>query len=125
MATKIGTMTGGWGMQMIGFNAIMDLFDDIEANWAGSSVWLAGTEVHYAVFLEFGTSKMPAYPFARPAVDRVMQTQADGIADSADSIEELVSDLAQAISDEMSSVIQEKDLIDTGKLLRSIHARPV
>lgn len=125
MATKVGTMTGGWGMQAIGIGAVMDLFSDIEADWAGSSVWLAGTEVHYAIFLEFGTSRMPAYPFARPAVDRVMQTQADGIADSADSIEELVKEIAQAIRDEMSNIIQEKDLIDTGKLFRSIHARPV
>lgn len=116
-------MQGGWGMNIIGINAVMNLFSDIEADWGGSAVWVAGTEVPYAIYLEMGTSRMPAYPFARPAIDRVMQTQADGIVDSADSIEELTKGIAHAIRDEMTNVIREKDLIDTGRLLRSIHAR--
>lgn len=29
---------------------------------------VVGTNVHYAVYQEFGTSKMPAHPFLRPAL---------------------------------------------------------
>lgn len=37
------------------------------------------TDVHYAWFLEFGTSKMPAHPFMRPAFDTAARPIADGI----------------------------------------------
>jgi phage gpG-like protein len=44
--------------------ALEDLKDDYESN----AVYAVGTNTEYATYLEFGTRKMPPYPFFMPAV---------------------------------------------------------
>lgn len=108
-----------------GIDEAKDTFDSIADRWGGEAHWVAGTDVEYAIYLELGTSKMPPYAFSRPAVERVMHTQADAIVNSAESTDEIVQNLAEAIADEMVNVIDEKGLIDTGRLRRSITAKEV
>jgi hypothetical protein len=50
--------------------------------------------------LEFGTSKMPPYPFLGIAVETVMAERADSLAADADGPDELVRDIAFAIEAE-------------------------
>lgn len=67
-------------------------------DWAGGDArWVVGTHVEYAVYLEFGTSKMPPYPFLRPAVEYVMSNKADAIADQANSVDDVIAGIALAI----------------------------
>jgi len=42
--------------------------DDLEDKWSDAPTFEVGTGVEYAVYLEFGTEKMPPYPFFRPAI---------------------------------------------------------
>lgn len=52
-----------------------------EKNWLGKShaKYGVGTNVEYAKFVEFGTSKMAARPFLRPAVDAKAKDVVDEI----------------------------------------------
>jgi len=45
-----------------------DALDDLEEKWSTERVYVVGTDVEYAVYLEFGTRHMPPYPFVRPAL---------------------------------------------------------
>ena len=62
-------------------NSIMtqEVGDIIEV---GSGV-KAGTEVEYAHFVEFGTSKMAAHPYLQPAVEIVKQRYPDMVIEDA------------------------------------------
>jgi len=42
--------------------------DELKERFEGETVYVVGTNVEYGVFLEFGTEKMPPYPFFRPAI---------------------------------------------------------
>lgn len=42
--------------------------DDLADKGDGDAVYVVGTNVEYAVYLEFGTRDMPPYPFFRPAI---------------------------------------------------------
>lgn len=65
-------MAGDWGMQLSGLANILDAFDALQVSFDGDdTVYVAGTDQEYAIHLEFGTSKMPSYPFVRPAVDEL------------------------------------------------------
>ena len=46
------------------------LRDSIKAEVAGN-VGMITTDVDYALYLEYGTTKMAAHPFIQPAVERV------------------------------------------------------
>lgn len=43
-------------------------FSDLADKGDGDAVYVVGTNVEYAVYLEFGTRHMPPYPFFRPAI---------------------------------------------------------
>jgi len=72
-------------------------------------------------YVEFGTSKMAAQPYLRPAAQKVMNEEADQLADLANSTEELVKGIALAIEREA----KEKVPVDTGNLRGSITAQRV
>ena len=89
----------GWGMEAVGVADLVDDLDDISDSLTQTE-WKVGTTVEYAIYLETGTSKMKPYKFMAPAVEKVMNEQADKIADSADSVDEVVSGIAFAIEAE-------------------------
>ena len=80
----------------LGVGMLLDGFSDLK-DAAQVQTWVVGTRVEYSVYLEFGTSRMPPYPFMRPAVEHVMSNEADAIADQADSVGEVISGIAKAI----------------------------
>lgn len=90
--------------------------------------YVVGTDVEYAVYLEFGTSEMPPYPFARPAVEDVMTEQADQIVDEAETVQEAVRDIAFAIERRMTYYTSEGPPgpgVVTGNLKDSIRAERI
>jgi len=48
--------------------SVAESLDDERDKWETSRVYVAGTNVEYGVYLEFGTENMPPYPWARPAI---------------------------------------------------------
>lgn len=101
-----------------------------QERWTDANTWFVGTAVEYAVYLEFGTSKMDPKPFIRPVLHEVEARGVDGFidehtrtdVDSVDSIDELVRVLALAVERRVKEVIERKGLIDTGTLRASVRA---
>lgn len=95
----------------------------------GDPMWVVGTHVEYAVYLEFGTSKMPPYPFLRPAVEYVMTNEANAIADNADSVDAVVGGIALAIERHAkryaTTGVPPGPDVQTGNLRSSIRAEKV
>ena len=49
------------------------LRQSITALHVGEGRWRVGTNAFYAIYLEFGTRRMAARPFIRPALEKVMR----------------------------------------------------
>lgn len=105
---------------------------------ADSDTWWIGTVVRYAPFLEFGTVKMVAKPFFRPAVQRVKRWWGAGgamggisnrlerqMTFTLDAMAEVtLEQVAFRLEREVKNLIKTKGLIDTGNLRDSIAAAP-
>ena len=108
------------GASLLGATSLLDTFDGLRDRWAGgSATWTVGTNVEYAVYVEFGTSRMAAQPYLRPAAERAM-AKADRFADESDSADELVEKLALQVEREAKELVP----VDTGNLRASITAEP-
>jgi hypothetical protein len=114
-----------------GIVSLREEFDDRIEDWSGGGTVFVGTAVEYSLFVEFGTSKMDARPFFRPAINdartdtagflsRNTQTSINEI----DSAERLVRTLALAVERRVKEIITQKGLIDTGTMRASIVAVP-
>lgn len=95
-------------------------FDRVK-EFAGRAEYVVGTNVEYAVYVEFGTSRMEAQPYLRPATKEVVSRKGDAIAAEAESAEEVVKRLALEIEGAAAS----KAPVDTGTLQASIKAEKV
>jgi hypothetical protein len=103
-----------------------DLEDDVET----LAEFTVGTGVSYSVFLEFGTSKMDAKPFFRPAISEVRSRGVEGfIAENTGTTVDALGDagdvlrvLALALERRIKEIITDKGLIDTGTLRASVVA---
>lgn len=109
-----------------GYSATLAQLEDLADQWGGDATWAVGTNVEYGLYLETGTSKMPPYPWLGPAIDDVVSSgKADRIADRADSAEEVVKGIAQAIEQsarERTMSTSERPYPQTGNLASSIKA---
>lgn len=116
-------------VEMDGAKQVTSTFDAAIDAAMNEPAWVVGTNVEYAVYLEHGTSRMQPYPFLGPAVEYVMANEADGIADSADSIDGLIGGIALAIERRAkhyaSSGVPPGPDVDTGTLKSSIRAQRV
>jgi len=98
--------------------------------WSQSSgSWYVGTAVSYAVYVEFGTSKMDAKPFFRPALVEAKRDLSEFIRENTqktlqqvDDPAELVRTIAFALERRVKEIITEKGLIDTGTMRASVKA---
>jgi len=104
------------GMTLLGFDAVMDALDYTEQ---GETKYIVGTDVEYAIYVEFGTSRMQAQPYLRPAVRRAVR-KLDSIG-SFDSPEEIAQALALQVEREAKREVP----VDTGTLKNSITAQRV
>ena len=88
--------------ELDGFQTAIDGLRDLEDEWGDAPVYVTGTNVEYGVFLERGTSKMPAYPWFRPAIREfkrspeafIRKNSKDKGIDDIDSAEELIRTIA-------------------------------
>jgi len=107
-------------------NALRELERDVET----LTTFTVGTGVSYSVFLEFGTSKMDAKPFFRPAISEVRSRGVEGFiaehtgttVDALGDVGDVLRVLALALERRIKEIITEKSLIDTGTLRASVVA---
>jgi hypothetical protein len=103
-----------------------DLADDVQT----VTTYTVGSGVEYAVYLEFGTSKMDAKPFFRPAINEVRAQGVEGFVahntktsvDALPDIDAVIKVLALALERRVKEIVTEKGLIDTGTLRASVLA---
>jgi len=106
-----------------------ELQDQAEQWSQPSGSWYVGTAVEYAVYVEFGTSKMDARPFFRPALveaqrdlEEFVRSNHKKTLSQVDSPSELVRVIADALERRIKIIITEKGLIDTGTMRASVRA---
>jgi hypothetical protein len=105
------------GTNIIGLASVLDTLD---YEPIGEVKYTVGTNVEYAIYVEYGTASQAAQPYLRPAVERAVR-DLDKYAEEADSAEELVEKLALRIESEA----KDEAPVDTGNLRASIEAEKV
>jgi hypothetical protein len=113
-----------------GVETVTESLDDLRDDVETLTPYTVGTGVEYALFLEFGTSKMDAKPFFRPAITEVRAQGVDGFiarhtrtrVAALDDIDSVLRVLSLALERRIKEIITDKGLIDTGTLRASIVA---
>jgi hypothetical protein len=113
-----------------GVEAAIEELEDLEDDVETITTYTVGTAVQYSLYLEFGTSKMDARPFFRPAINEVRAQGVDGFiahntrtsVDALNDIDSVLRVLALALERRIKEIITQKSLIDTGTLRASIVA---
>lgn len=112
-----------------GIGDLQEEFADEIEDWSGGGSLFVGTAVEYSVYVEFGTSKMDARPYFRPALAEAKADLKGFIRDHTDtsisaikSADRLVKTVALALERRVKEIITDKGLIDTGTLRASIRA---
>jgi len=108
----------GWAINFIGFNKLQNSFEKAQQVSEGAH-WIVGTSAEYGIYIEFGTSKMQAQPFMRPAVRKALKDLAAGRIPG-DNLDEVVKNLAMKIERYAKEIVP----TDTHKLQWSIVAAP-
>lgn len=89
------------GANVTGVMSAINALRSVKNAYGQRAVWIVGVGAEYGAYLEFGTSKMPPYPFLFPAARHVMNTKFDQIEQEAhgksDPTEFIVSSLALEI----------------------------
>lgn len=104
----------GWGIQLHGLGSALKALDGIQMRLDDNAVYVVGTNVEYAIFQEFGTSRQEGTPHLFPAA-RAVQRDAQRIAGDANTVEEAVKRLAFAVE----RGAKERAPVDTGNLKAS------
>jgi hypothetical protein len=97
-----------------------DVLDLLEYEEFGTVKYVVGTNVRYSIYVEYGTSRMEAQPYLRPAIEDAVRSL-DNHVDDADDAEELAERLALHVE----RVAKEEVPVDTGNLKNSIEAECV
>lgn len=111
---------------MSGLASTVALLESLKFDVKEGTVYLVGPTVHYGVYVDRGTSKMEARPFARPAAERVQTNLESNVAQFLDgdilesSEEAVIRAAALAVQREMQLIITQKGAVDTGTLRASV-----
>lgn len=102
-------------MNLIGMENVLGALDYEEF---GSARYVVGSNVEYAIFVEYGTSQNQAQPYLRPAVERAVRSIEQSI-----SISESPDEIAQRLALEIEAEAKREAPVDTGNLQNSITAQ--
>lgn len=109
--------------QLSGYAQLMDTFDDLLSDWTTRANWVVGTNVEYAIAVHEGSARMEGRPYLAEAMDEVVRSKGDQLADRAATADELVELVALELEGETKRKITEMGAVDTGNLRSSISAR--
>lgn len=112
------------GMELLGAAEAIQDFRRVRDMLGGPEnedvVYVVGTNVEYAAYVEFGTSKMEAQPYLFPAARRVARSPGQYVG-SVDSLNDFIRQIALAIEREATREAP----VDTGRLQNSIEAERI
>ena len=111
---------GKWSASLLGASALTNSFQSIQARIDGPVTYVVGTPVEYSVYVEFGTSRMAAQPYLRPAVEQAARN-IPAIFRDANSMAAGIAQLAL----EIERVAKQLCPVDTGTLRSSISAERI
>lgn len=120
----------GFDMDLQGLETHQQQLEEEADQWTGASgTWYVGTAVSYSLFVEFGTSKMDAKPFFRPALAEAerglpafVRENTKKTLQQIDGPQELVRVVAYALERRVKEIITEKGLIESGTMRASVKA---
>lgn len=105
---------------MTGVASLTAAVDGVADRWGTSVTYSVGSNVEYSIHVEYGTSRMAAQPYLRPAAEQTRR-ELPAIVQSADSLEQAVQRAALRIEDISKRLVP----IDTGRLRGSIEVNKV
>lgn len=112
------------GMSLAGHAATRAAFNQLRREFGapenGDAVYIVGTNVEYAAYVELGTSRMQAQPYLFPAAKRVSRSPGQHVG-QVESVDDMVRKVALAIEREA----KKRAPVDTGRLQNSIEATRV
>lgn len=103
------------GMKVIGMTAVMTMFDRVIRRYRINADYYVGTNVDYAAYVEYGTYKMQAQPYLRPAADQVKGNLNDIV-----SRQSSMDGAIKAVALEVESDAKRRCPVRTGNLMGSI-----
>lgn len=107
----------GWGMSLIGHAALKKTFMGMMP--ALTDTWWIGPNTDYDVYIEYGTSRMPARPCVKTGAERA-GAKMDELISKAKDFNDFLRLLALSTEKEIKAVIKEWNVIDTGNYWRSV-----
>jgi hypothetical protein len=106
-----------WSAELRGAASVISTLSQVEQRYTATARWRVGTDVEYSIYVEFGTSKMAAQPYLRPAIEEARRN-ADSIFSESSDIDDFLRRLALFIEREA----KRRCPVDTGRLRASIEA---
>lgn len=110
----------GWGIGLLGYATTVAALRSLKIVLGTDAVYVVGTNVEYSVYVEFGTSRMPAQPYLRPAAQEVGR-ELDALAREHGTGDALVRAVALEIERRAKIHVP----VDTGNLQGSIQTERV
>jgi len=116
----------GWGAQITGLGSTLNVLDSLAVDFGDDAVYVVGPTVEYAIYVDQGTSKMEARPYAKPAAERVQANLSSSVGQYLDRSvlesgeDSVVRAAALAVQAEMQRIITDKGAVDTGTLRASV-----
>jgi len=105
----------------IGMSAVTKMFAS-EATSKEPKPWhVFQGDVEYDIYHELGTAGSPARPHWRPGAAAGFEAVAE-LSAKATSLQRLIQLVALRIEANVKKIIQEKDIIDTGDLMRGVQS---
>lgn len=109
-----------WGASLLGHATVLKALENLSIQVGDDAVYVVGTNVEYAVYVEFGTSSQSAQKYLRPAA-RNASRNIGSIAKGHSSTEAVVKAVALEIEKEARELVP----VDTGNLKNSIATQRV
>lgn len=108
------------GARILGATQVLANMDRVVDSFTVEATWVVGTNVEYSVYVEFGTYKMAAQPYLRPAVEAARR-RFDSFLSNAPNLDKAIERIALFIEREA----KRRCPVDTGNLRASIRAERV